>query len=96
MIADRLWKDRNIAGTDLKVWCALEFIARGRGYLVATDEAIAEECGISPRTVRDSLQRLERAGFLRRDRDESGGRRITLRPDGPDGMPAAPEFRVIG
>lgn len=96
MIADRLWKDRNIAGTDLKVWCALEFISRGRGYLVATDEAIASECAISSRTVRDSLLRLERAGFLDRGRDESGGRRITLMPDGPEGMPASPDFRVIG
>ncbi len=85
MVPDRLWIDRRLGGSDLKVWCALCFLCRGRDFTDATDDAIAHQLGLSPRTVRDSLRRLETAGFLSRDR-QGEARRITLRPEG-DGRP---------
>lgn len=85
MVPDRLWLDRRLRGSDLKVWCALLFLARGRDYTDATDDAIASQLGISPRTVRDSLYRLERASFIERQRNGEN-RHTYLRPEG-DGEP---------
>lgn len=91
MVPHTLWRDRTLR-PDLGTWCALCELARSRGATSATDEAIGRELGISARTVQDSLGRLERAGWIGRERDESGGRRITLHPEA--GGPV--ELRVIG
>jgi predicted transcriptional regulator of viral defense system len=93
MVPDQMWRKdprtgrRQTSGADLEVWCALCFLARERGFVDSTDEAIADECGIAARTVRDSLARLERRGFLERSKGEDGRRRLVLRPEGQGGEP---------
>lgn len=95
MVPDRLWASERIQATDVRLWCALSFLARGRGYCEATDATLAAKIRLSEQTVRRSLLRLEECRFIERSR-QGEGRIITLRPDG-DGEPV-PElaFRVIG
>jgi DNA-binding GntR family transcriptional regulator len=95
MVPDRLWLDRRLNATDVRIWCVLAFLARARDHTDATDAAIGDQVGLSARTVRDSLRRLESCGFVGRDR-QGEARIITLRPEG-DGNPV-PELglRVFG
>jgi transcription initiation factor IIE alpha subunit len=72
--------------TDVRVWCALAFLARGRDYTEATDDAIGKQLAVSPRTVRDSLSRLDHESFIERRR-HGEARRITLVWEG-NGEPA--------
>jgi hypothetical protein len=93
MVPDKLWMDGRVEGSDLKVWCALCWLARSRPHVDATDDAIAGAAKIGARTVRRSLSRLEDLGFLERT-DGDRGRRIVLRPEGRGA--GRPSFGVIG
>jgi hypothetical protein len=85
MIPDRLWTHPDLQLFDLKLWCVLQFLARGRGCCDPTDAVLAAKSGASQQTVRRSLQRLETAEFVTRTM-ESRTRVITLKPEG-DGQP---------
>jgi predicted ArsR family transcriptional regulator len=61
----------------------------------ATDQGLAAMMGVSERTIRDSLMRLEECGFVERTR--RGERRaITFRPEGDGRALPEMELRVIG
>jgi predicted transcriptional regulator of viral defense system len=95
MVPDRLWLDPRLKANDVRVWCALCFTARGRDHTDATDQGLAAMMGMSERTIRDSLMRLEACGFVERTR--RGERRaITLRPEGDGRALPELELRVIG
>ncbi len=85
MVPDRLWMDRRLTGSDVRLWCVLAFHARDRGYSDATDATLAEQVGVSPRSIRDGLGRLQDCQFLARH-GRGSTRTITLRPEG-DGTP---------
>lgn len=89
MIPDRMWLHPDIKDFDLRLWCGLLFLARGRGVCVATDTVLAEKIGCSAQTVQRGLTRLERAKFIVREMD-GRERVLRLRPEG-DGVPM-PEF----
>lgn len=95
MVPDRLWLDPRLQASDVRLWCALNFTARGREFSDATDAALAEMMGLSPQTVRRSLLRLEECRFIERSR-QGEGREITLRPEGDGGSVPEMEFRVVG
>ena len=48
-----------MGAADVHLWCALCFVTRGRAAAEATDAVLAELVGLSERTVRDSLARLQ-------------------------------------
>lgn len=81
MVPDRLWTHPDLQPFDLKLWCAMSFLARGRGRTDATDKVIAHQADASPQTVRRGLQRLESAAFISRAMD-GRDRIITLNPEG--------------
>lgn len=81
VVPDRLWTHPRLQLFDIKLWCALSLLARGRGQCEATDSTLAGEAGASEQTVRRSLARLEREGFLAREMD-GRTRVLTLRPEG--------------
>jgi hypothetical protein len=91
MVPDRLWTHQDLQLFDIKLWCALQFLARSRGYCEPTDATLAEKTDASQQTVRRSLQRLEAAEFIARTMD-GRTRVITLKPEG-DGQPVA-EFEL--
>lgn len=95
MVPDRLWMDSRLHAADVRLWCVLSFNARGRDHTEATDAALAELVQLSERSVRDSLSRLQAAGFI--DRQGRGrSRTITLHPEG-DGTPVrGMALRVVG
>lgn len=95
MVPDSLTFDiTRIRDTDIRLWCVLSHHARFRGYSTSTDDQLAATLDVSPQTVRRSLLRLERAGYLERSRGDDGCRRITLRPEGDQA--GLPELGVIG
>jgi hypothetical protein len=80
MVPNTLFTDRSLEPQDCLTWCYLTLNARGRGFADSTDLALAQAMGVVDRTVRRSLDRLERAGFIRRER--CGQRRVIhLIPD---------------
>lgn len=87
MVPDRLWTHPDLQPFDLKLWCCLSFLARGRGRCEATDARLARQTGASPQTVRRALLRLERARFIGRTMD-GPTRVIRLHPEG-SGEPIA-------
>lgn len=95
MVPDRLWLDHRLHAQDVRLWCALAFIARGRPYCDATDAALAEACNASERTIRDALGRLERAGYIIRN-NRGPGRLIDLHPESDGSQSAELGLRVVG
>jgi hypothetical protein len=85
MVPDRMTFDERLERGDIHVWCVLAFFARDRDHADVTDAMLADRARVSERTIRDSLARLERSGFISRRR-EGPGRIITLIPEG-DGQP---------
>lgn len=77
---------RRIQPIDLRVWCVLLHDARFRGHCEYTDGDLAGMLGVSPQTIRRSLLRLARAGYI--EREGAPRRRILLEPIGDGaGMP---------
>ena len=95
MVPDRLWLDSRLRANDIRLWCALIFTARSRNYTEATDAILAGQIGLSERSIRDSLARLEVSRFIDRQR-EGEGRVIRLRPEGDGTSVPGLEFRVVG
>lgn len=93
MIPDRMTFDDRLDPGDMRVWACLAFLARfpTRAETTATDQAIADKLRVSAPTIRRALSRLERAGYITRERDRLS-RVITLQPSG-DGQPVA-EFAL--
>jgi DNA-binding Lrp family transcriptional regulator len=95
MVPDRLWLDLRLHAADVRVWCALAFTARERGFADTTDATLAEMVHLSERSVRDSLSRLQEAKFIRRQ-GRGSNRTISLHPEG-DGTPVEGlALKVIG
>ena len=95
MVPDRLWLDSLLQAQDVRLWCALAFIARGRDHCDATDAALADAVHASERTVRDSLRRLELAGYIDR-RGRGPGRLIGLHPEAGGAPSAELALRLVG
>jgi DNA-binding transcriptional ArsR family regulator len=87
MVPDRLWLDKTLQPIDIKLWCCLCFLARGRGECSSTDALLAKKMETSQQTVRRALLRLESANFIERQMD-GRTRIIALKPEG-DGRPIA-------
>lgn len=95
MIPDRLWMNRRLQPFDLRLWCALHHLARGRGWCEATDADLAKQTGASEQTVRRGLARLGREQFISRSMD-GRSRIIALNPAGNgEPMPAVHRLRVV-
>src|SRR3954452_2950421 len=91
MVPDRMTFDDRLESHDVRLWCIMLFLARGRDTCDATDATLAEKLGANERTIRRSLVRLEKCQFISRKRQ--GERRIiALNPEG-DGW-VATEFTL--
>ena len=91
MVPDRMTFDDRLESHDVRLWCIMLFLARGRDTCDATDVTLAEKLGANERTIRRALVRLESCQFITRRRE--GERRIiTLNPQG-DGQ-LIPEFTL--
>ena len=95
MVPDRMTFDDRLKSHEIRLWCVLNFTARGRDHTDATDAALAGMMKLSERTVRESLARLEECRFIERRR-QGEGRMITLRPGGDGRAVPELELRVIG
>jgi len=95
MVPDRMTFDDRLKSHEIRLWCVLCFAARGRDHTDVTDAALAAMMGMSERTVRESLARLEECRFIERAR-RGEGRVITLRPGGDGRAVPRLELRVIG
>ena len=80
MVPNALFLDKSLEPQDCLTWCYLTLNARGRGFADATDKQLAESMGVVDRTIRRSLDRLQQAGFIRRER-KGPQRTIHLIPD---------------
>jgi DNA-binding MarR family transcriptional regulator len=80
----RMLEDLRVRGVDIRVWGILEFLSDQRLSVRATDEEIGAEIGMTVRSIRISLNRLERFGYIARVSGPSGTRRIILNPRGND------------
>lgn len=95
MIPDRLWSDHRLEHVDIRLWCVLAFVARGRETCEATDITLAEKLAVSERTIRYSLSRLEQCEFIARER-VGEARIITLRPQGDGQNTSEFTLKVVG
>lgn len=95
MIPDRMLYDGRLEPMDIRLWGVMLHIGRFRGYCHSTDNQLAAKLRVSPQTIRRSLLRLERSGYISRGRGDDGGRRIDFRPDG-DLAAAEPGIQVVG
>jgi predicted transcriptional regulator of viral defense system len=79
---DMLRDIRRIEPVDIRVWGFLLHDARFRGHCELTDAELAGMCGVSQQTIRRSLLRLTRAGWI----DRVGGRcrRVLLNARGEE------------
>ncbi len=86
MVPDTLFTHPETQPQDLMTWCYLGLHARNRGFCHATDRQLADDMGVVEMTVRRSLARLEKMGFIIRERN-ANERTIVLCPDGNDEAP---------
>jgi DNA-binding MarR family transcriptional regulator len=94
MIPDRMLLDQRLEAIDVRLWGILLFIARGRPECDPSDAILAARLGVSDRTVRRALDRLEDCRFVSRRRS-GDARFITLRPEGDGEMPAEFGLRAV-
>ena len=80
MVPDALWTHPDLELIDIKVWCVLCHHARDRPHLDSTNRSIADSAGTSASTVKRSLSRLAKMGFVRLE-GETIHRTIFLQPD---------------
>jgi hypothetical protein len=80
MIPDSLWQHADAELIDLKVWCALSLHARDRDQITSTNASLARSAETSPATLKRSLSRLCKMGFVRME-GETSRRVIHLCPD---------------
>jgi hypothetical protein len=63
-IPKALLRDEKITGADLRTYWAIDYLAGKRGWWYGSQEMLAEEAGISPRTLERSCQRLKARGYI--------------------------------
>jgi transcription initiation factor IIE alpha subunit len=78
MVPDSLWADQGVKDFDVRLWCVLNFYARGRDHCEPTDASIAATMGVSIATVKRGLMRLEAANYITRNHDDDDNRSISL------------------
>src|SRR5688572_29720798 len=76
MVPDVMWANASVKDFDIRLWCVLNFYARGRDHCEPTDLSVAETMGVSVATVKRGLQRLEAGGWIERRHDTDGNRTI--------------------
>ncbi len=86
MLPDALFTHPETQPQDLMTWCYLGLHARNRGFCHVTDRQLAEDMGVVQMTVRRSLARLDKMGFIIRERN-ANERTIVLCPDGKEDAP---------
>jgi transcription initiation factor IIE alpha subunit len=94
MVADVMWADASLKDFDIRLWCVLNFYARGRDHCEPTDASIAATMGVSVATVKRGLLRLEAAAFIERRHDSDGNRSISLTTKDSDTTPQVFKLRV--
>lgn len=80
MIPDGLWQHPECEPIDLVVWCALMLHARDTGQTTSTNASLAASAETSLATLKRSLSRLARMGFVAME-GEGTRRVIHIRPD---------------
>jgi hypothetical protein len=80
MIPDSLWQHVDAELVDLKVWCALSMHARDRDRITSTNASLANSAEISMATLKRSLARLTKMGFIKVE-GETTRRVLHLCPD---------------
>ena len=95
MVPDRMTFDDRLKSHEIRLWCVLNFTARGRDHTDTTDAALAGMMKLSERTIQESLARLEECRFIERAR-RGEARVITLRPEGDGRAVPGLGLRVIG
>lgn len=76
MVPDSMWSDDRVKDFDIRLWCVLNFYARGRDRCEPTDSSVAATMSVSVATVKRGLQRLEAAGWIIRQHDQADNRTI--------------------
>jgi hypothetical protein len=80
MIPDALWTHPDLEPIDIKVWCALCLHSREAGETTSTNASLAETAETSLATLKRSLSRLAKTGFVQVD-GETSKRVLRLQPD---------------
>jgi DNA-binding GntR family transcriptional regulator len=80
MIPDGLWQHADLELIDIKVWCALCLHGREAGQTTSTNASLAETAETSLATLKRSLSRLAKTGFIQVE-GETNKRVIRLHPD---------------
>lgn len=93
MVPDALFTHPEIQPQDLMTWCYLCLHARSRGFCQPTDRTLAEAMGVVEMTVRRSLSRLEKFGFIARERNGQV-RTIVIMGEG-DGKAPGLKLKVV-
>ena len=93
MVPDRMTFDNRLKSHEIRLWCVLNFTARGRDHTDTTDAALAEMMKLSERTVQESLARLEECRFIER---APPGRRAGDHPPARGRRPRGPRAGIAG
>lgn len=80
MIPDGLWQHPELELIDIKVWCALSLHARDRAETTSTNASLASTAETSIPTLKRSLARLTKTGFIRSE-GAKANRVLYLCPD---------------
>jgi hypothetical protein len=80
MIPDGLWQHPDLELIDIKVWCGLCLHSRDTGQTTSTNASLAATAETSLATLKRSLARLSKAGFISVE-GETNRRVIRLQPD---------------
>jgi hypothetical protein len=94
MVPDVMWADQGVKDFDIRLWCVLNFYARGRDHCEPTDASIAATMGVGIATVKRGLMRLEVAGYIARNHDDQDNRSISLSTKEPGHTPQVFKLRV--
>ncbi len=92
MVPDVMWANAGVKDFDIRLWCVLNFYARGRDHCDPTDSSVAGTMGVSVATVKRGLQRLESGGWIERRHDTDGNRAIFFTTQDSD--PTSQVFRL--
>ena len=73
IIPDGLWQDPDLRGS-LVVWCALAYFARSGGTCHPSQAQLEDETGMSIRSIREHIKKLEVAGWIEVIRSNEAGK----------------------
>jgi DNA-binding MarR family transcriptional regulator len=62
---DFILKDTRLNSTDKLVYGLIGVLSNQKGYCYATNDYVAKQLNLKPRTITDSISKLKKSGYIR-------------------------------